>query len=106
MGILGLFKRADIRERIKAYQATPGTFLLDVRTPEEYRGGHIPGSVNVPLQDIDKVSAVVADKTAPLFICCQSGARSRVATRTLRRMGYESVVDIGGVSAYPGPLER
>ena len=106
MGIFDFFKRTDIDQGVKAYQETPGAILLDVRTAEEFRGGRIPDSNHVPLQSIGKVTAVVKDKSIPIFVYCQSGARSRMAANTLRRMGYESVTDIGGISAYSGAIER
>lgn len=52
------------------------------------------------------VAAVVGDRETPLYVCCRSGARSRVAARILRRMGYARVTDIGGISAYSGKIER
>lgn len=55
MGFFDLFQQADIDQGVKEYLATPGAVLLDVRTSEEYRDGHIPGSKNVPLQALDKV---------------------------------------------------
>ena len=79
MGFLNLFKQADINQGVKEYTATPGAVLLDVRTPEEYRGGHIPGSKNVPLQAIGKVVSVAENKDTTLYVYCYSGVRSRQA---------------------------
>ena len=106
MGFFDLFKQADINQGVKAYTATPGAVLLDVRTSEEYRGGHIPGSKNVPLQAIDKVSSVVENKDTVLYVYCQSGARSRQATSMLQSMGYTNVNNIGGIAAYSGKVAR
>ena len=62
MGFFDLFQQADIDQGVKEYLATPGAVLLDVRTSEEYRDGHIPGSKNVPLQALDKVASVAENK--------------------------------------------
>ena len=86
-------------------QAIPGAVLLDVRTPQEHREGHIPGSRNVPLQALDKVAGVVADQDTPLFVYCHSGSRSSQAVSALQRMGYTNVKNIGGIAAYAGKVE-
>ena len=106
MGFFDLFKPVDINQGVKEYSATPGAVLLDVRTSEEYRGGHIPGSKNVPLQVIDKVVSVVENKDTMLYVYCQSGARSRQATSMLQGMGYTNVNNIGGIAAYSGKVAR
>ena len=62
MSFFDLFKQPDVNQGVKEYQRTSGAVLLDVRTPEEYRSGHIPGSRNIPLQTIDSVSTVVENK--------------------------------------------
>ena len=105
MGFFDFFKQADINQGVKEYTATPGAVLLDVRTAEEYRDGHIHGSKNVPLQTIDKVSSVAENKDTVLFVYCHSGARSRQAAGLLQRMGYTNVNNIGGIAAYAGKVE-
>ncbi len=80
--------------------------LLDVRTPEEYAGGSIPGSINLPLNQIAQAPKMVADKDARLFVYCRSGARSRNASEALAAMGYTNVTNIGGIIEWPGSLER
>jgi len=105
MGFFDFLKQADINQGVKEYSATPGAVLLDVRTSEEYRDGHIPGSKNVPLQAIDKVASVVENKDTALFVYCYSGARSRQAVGQLQRLGYTHVNNIGGIAAYVGKVE-
>ena len=68
-------------------QNTPSAVLLDVRTPEEYREGHIPGSKNVPLQSLDKVTSFENNQDTPVFVYCRSGARRAQADGELRGMG-------------------
>lgn len=106
MRIFNFFKQTDIHKGLKKYAETENAVLLDVRTPQEYREGHIPGSKNVPLQTIDKVASVTENKDTVLFIYCYSGARSRQATAMLQNMGYTNVTNIGGIAAYQGKVER
>ena len=106
MGIFDFLKGPDINQGVKEYNATDGAVLLDVRTPDEFRQGHIPGSKNVPLQSIDKVTVMINNKATPIFVHCLSGARSRQAAAILKQMGYTNVKNIGGISAYAGKVER
>ena len=106
MSIFDFLKQPDINQGVKEYTAIPGAVLLDVRTPQEYSEGHIPGSINVPLQTLDKVRSVVENKDTELFVYCYSGARSRQAAAALGQMGYTNVRNIGGIAAYQGKVER
>ncbi len=93
----------NLSEGFRQAQETEGAVLLDVRTREEYSGGHLPGSVNLPL---DKLEQISYEKETPLFVYCRSGARSGRAVEVLKKKGYENAVNIGGVLGYNGPLER
>ena len=104
MGIFDFLRGPDIGQGVREYEATPGAVLLDVRTPQEYRAGHIPGSRNLPLQVLAGVEALAGPET-PIFVYCLSGARSRQAAGQLARMGYTRVKNIGGINAYRGKVE-
>lgn len=105
MGFFDFFKLPDINQGIAEYRAVSGAVLLDVRTPEEYHTGHIPGSKNIPLQTIGRAASVIRQKNTPLYVYCQSGARSRQAVKQLQQDGYTSVTNIGGMAAYSGKVE-
>ena len=105
MGIFDFFKQPDINQGVQEYKNTAGAVLLDVRSPQEYREGHIPGSQNVPLQQLDKVEEVTENKDTILYVYCRSGARSRQAVSLLKHMGYTNVHNIGGIAAYSGKVE-
>lgn len=106
MGFFDFLKAPGIDQGVKEYHGTPGAVLLDVRTPQEYREGHIPGSRNVPLQSLNGAGSIPVEKDVPLFVYCHSGARSRQAAGLLTRMGYQNVKNIGGIAAYTGKVER
>ena len=105
MGIFDFFKQPDINQGVQEFKNAAGAVLLDVRTPQEYREGHIPGSQNVPLQQLDKVDEVTENKDTLLYVYCHSGARSRQAVSLLQAMGYTNVHNIGGIAAYSGKVE-
>ena len=105
MGIFNLLRQPDINRGVREFRNEKDAVLLDVRTPQEYREGHIPGSKNVPLQQLDKLEEVAENKDTVLYVYCHSGVRSRQATNFLQYMGYTNVHNIGGIAAYHGKVE-
>lgn len=106
MGFFFFFKVQEINQGLEEYKATPEALLVDVRTPPEYKEGHIPGSKNIPLQTIDTIKTVVLQTNTPLFVYCHSGARSSQATAMLGKMGYTNVKNIGGIASYKGKVDK
>ena len=106
MGIFDLLKQPDINRGVQEFKKAKDAILLDVRTSQEYREGHIPGSKNVPLQRLDKLEELAENKDTVLYVYCHSGARSRQATSFLQYLGYTNVHNIGGITAYSGKVER
>lgn len=70
---------------IKEKQGT----IVDVRTTEEFRGGNAQGSINIPLQEIEKRLDELKTLQQPLILCCASGGRSSQATQYLVQQGIE-----------------
>jgi phage shock protein E len=68
-----------------------GAIIVDVRTPGEYKSGHIDGAMNIPLDMIASSSKLLKSKNVPVITCCRSGARSGAAASILRNMGIEAV---------------
>ena len=106
MGLFDSFKPADINAGVQEFRETPGAKLIDVRTPAEFADGHIPGAVNVPLQQIGSIAAAVPEAATPLFVYCMSGARSQQAVGALKQMGYTDARNIGGIGSWRGDVER
>lgn len=75
----------NIEKIIKEKQGT----IVDVRTPAEFMGGHVAGSVNIPLQEITNRIEELKSLKAPLILCCASGNRSGQAERYLSQQGVE-----------------
>ena len=80
--IFGGGPKVDLKEMVKQ-----GAMIVDVRTPAEYQGGHIKGSVNIPLQVLDKNIAKLK-KDKPVITCCASGMRSGSAKSMLKAKGF------------------
>ena len=97
MSIFNIFARKDINEGVRSFRESKNAILLDVRTREEYASGHIEGSRNLPLDEIDRVDSVIKDKNIPLYVHCLSGGRSARAAAYLKGKGYREVHDIGGI---------
>jgi len=104
MGIIDFFRQPDINVDIAHYYNTPGSLLMDVRTPQEYREGHIHGSTYIPLQSIDKVEFVAENKDTAIYVYCRSGSCSRQTVNFLRYIGHGNVTNIGGITAYTRKL--
>lgn len=64
-----------------------GAVIIDVRTPEEYKGGHIKGALNIPLQSLQSNLAKIP-KNKTIITCCASGMRSGSAKSLLKATGY------------------
>lgn len=67
-----------------------GALIVDVRTPEEYKGGHIIGSVNIPVNKIAGMAPKFKKEGRVIITCCRSGARSAMARETLKSNGVEA----------------
>jgi phage shock protein E len=66
-----------------------GAVIIDVRTPQEFDGGHIQGSKNIPLDKIQREVAAIKKIGKPIITVCKSGARSSMAKSILKGAGVE-----------------
>ncbi len=106
MGLFDMLKGKDINAYLEEYRQEPDALLVDVRTEEEYRQGHIPGSTHIPLQSLPQNLHKLGDKGRKIYVHCLSGGRSGQAVSFLRGQGYAQAVNIGGIQAYKGPVKR
>jgi thioredoxin 1 len=76
---------------------TPDAQLIDVRTPDEYKDGHLKGAKNIDFNDQNFASGIAAlDKNKPVFIYCLSGGRSSAAAEQMRAEGFGKVYEMQG----------
>lgn len=95
----------SVDEALRLWQAKEA-ILIDVRTPAEYREGHIPGVANIPLDELEKrLGEIPKDKKVVLI--CRTGNRSAQGTRFLRSKGFDNVFNsTGGMSTWKGPVTQ
>jgi phage shock protein E len=84
--ILGMQPKADLGDLIRN-----GAMIIDVRSKGEYAGGHVKGSVNVPLNSLEGHLNKIKDKNTPIITCCASGMRSASAKSILKSSGFTNV---------------
>ncbi|MDC1403956.1 rhodanese-like domain-containing protein [Crocinitomicaceae bacterium] len=75
----------NIEKLIKENKGT----VVDVRSPGEFQGGNVSGSINIPLQEINNRIDELKSLAQPLILCCASGGRSGMATQVLSQSGIE-----------------
>lgn len=83
-----LFNAAPETDFKQIHQA--GAAIIDVRSKEEFKSGHINGAINIPLNEITLRRAEIVKLKKPVITCCRSGARSSMANKQLISAGVES----------------
>ena len=86
---------AEARRMVSA-----GALLLDVRSPEEFKAGHIEGAVNIPVQELEGRMGELGAKEKPIVVYCQSGGRSARAAAMLEGAGYTEIHNLGAMSRW------
>ena len=99
------FERLSMEDAKIEIEENPHIVLVDVRTPQEFRLGHIPGALNIPVETPNLIEDIIPDKNEIIFVYCLSGGRSQRACEIFSEMGYGNLTDIGGIIFWPGSLE-
>lgn len=96
------YQKIDAEAAKKLMDEDASIVVVDVRRPDEYAEGHVPGAINIPNEDIGETRpAALPDLGAPLIVYCRTGVRSKAAADKLAAMGYASVLDMGGIVDWP-----
>ena len=90
---VGIRSKRQLAEVAEALARDPA--VLDVRTGLEFRTGHLPGAINMPVLSVLFKARKVARRDQPIIVYCASGTRSLMASFVLRRMGFQEVIDLG-----------
>ncbi|MEE2751081.1 MAG: rhodanese-like domain-containing protein [Myxococcota bacterium] len=101
----------DIRTVEKALQVQSTPLIVDVRSVEEFKSGHIPQAINIPLAELDKKLVELSPhRNSTIYLVCEVGRRSEAATQQLLNAGFIGPVNVtGGTRAWREaklPLER
>ena len=97
-----LFTKVDSISTIELEQRLKQNIqLIDVRTPGEFRRGHIKNAKNIPLNEIGSFTPTADKKT---YVICHSGARSKLAAKKLKKRGFDVVNVKGGMHAWRGKI--
>jgi phage shock protein E len=89
--------------------STDGTtpLIIDVRTEAEWNEGHIEGAILIPYELIgERIGAVTKDKSGRIYVYCRSGRRSQIAKKSLEKLGYKDVVNIGSLEDAAKKMKR
>lgn len=93
-------------EAQKRLETEKDIILLDVRTQEEYEEKHIPGSMLIPVDELEKRAVEeLKEKDKTIFVYCRSGNRSTTASNILAELGYTKVYNLGGIIDWPYEVE-
>ena len=99
-------EKRDLNKEYEEFKTTPGAVLLDVRNKNEYQMVHLPGSINLPLNQLKSAQNIIPHADTPVFVYCVSGARAGKAVKRLTKMGYTGCRNIGGLNGYRGIVEK
>jgi len=86
-------------------RADPNTYLIDVRTAEEFKSGAIPTALNIPY-DVIENNLPTQDRSARIVVYCRSGHRASIAKAKLEALGFTEVNNFGGIDNWQGKLVR
>lgn len=99
------YKKINMDEAMAIMDEQDGYIILDVRRPDEFASGHIPGAINVPNESIgDGDIPELPDKDQLILVYCRSGNRSKQASSKLVKLGYTNIVEFGGILDWPGDI--
>ena len=101
------YRQISMDEAVNMIKNEKNYIILDVRRPDEYAEGHIPGAINVPNEDIGTSDiAELPDKAQLILVYCRSGRRSKEAAAKLVKLGYTNIVEFGGILDWHGNIEK
>ena len=106
-GSASSYRQINMDEAVEMMKKESGYIILDVRRPDEYAEGHIPGAINLPNEEIGTTEIdKLPDKSQLILVYCRSGRRSKEASEKLVKLGYTNIVEFGGILEWKGEIQR
>ena len=101
------YRQISMDEAVKMMREEKDYIILDVRRPDEFAEGHIPGAINVPNEEIGTAEiAELPNKSQLILVYCRSGRRSKEAAGKLVSLGYTNIVEFGGILDWTGEIVK
>ena len=99
------YRQITMDEAVDMMAQESDYIILDVRRPNEFAAGHIPGAINVANESIntDEIPEL-PDKNQLIMVYCRSGRRSKEASEKLVKLGYTNIVEFGGILDWKGEI--
>ena len=98
MGFLALKRLSFMSADLAQQHLRAGALIIDVRSPKEFQGGHVPNAINIPLGSLDALPNHAPDKDQVLLLHCLSGGRSAIARQQAKQLGYANAFNLGSYS--------
>ena len=99
------YRSITMDEAVNMMAQKTGYIILDVRRPDEFAAGHIPGAINVANESIGTAEILeLPDKDQLIMVYCRSGRRSKEAAEKLVKLGYTNIVEFGGILDWKGEI--
>ena len=101
------YEQISMEEAKRLMTEEVGYIIVDVRTLEEYAGGHIPNAICIPNESIgDEMPEKLPNKEQLILVYCRSGNRSKQASQKLTKLDYTNVKEFGGIMDWDGDIEQ
>ena len=86
----------SVKEMLEIIKTNDNAILLDVRSVQEYKEGHVVGSINIPLYDLKQEALSKINKESIIIVYCSAGIRSRKSIQILKKLEYKNLYNIEG----------
>ncbi len=96
------YKQISQQQAKEIIQQRRDILVVDVRTFEEFAEGHIENAICIPVESIQNIPPKeLKDKKQTILVYCRSGRRSKIAAQKLAQMGYQNILEFGGIITWP-----